>query len=700
MSLIITGNKLVNSGVGDIGISQKPEHYRNFLKETITLQPDSEVAVQSVKLTKGGGIRIQPDDGFYVMWNKDLAKLDDGSNEYDTTGTPIWCPIGLTEPDKAEDVSIDEYANRITSAMRKGVPHPDLNYIPSSALSNRYYPLADVSYDSSTGKVDGFELAFAQNTNDVPLNNVTSLQGSQSKWFFDTDDTLVSTVDGDRLKIERTKGSNANPVIDDEIVYTGMPTTFKGGYLRVDLGGLLEDPDSGKYKNMTDWAVGLTRSKSISPDGSPEDVNFTIDGLMPRTRGETVGNSAGNLQFYDFVIRCIEDQNGVKELVLGHLVKKDNTSDQMCMREINYWGFDKSGGVSDPVLNSTDGNGDPARYNLTTNSTKITQFLIRVENDIVSFYYYDGGGGKDTNDDPLNDGNKANWKKFCSYDLFDWTTGDDAVNYKVNYPKPINQNTWWMYPKVYIEQDAGVNYHLHLSCYTGVTRSGLTGTYYNPVYDWRVLQEVDGMEAITREIDLRYYNDMVDTKTYDYMTIRSLADPYLKEQAWVVILIEDNEYYPSTTLAQDVYLGKRLGFPEIKLLRPDINGQAIDVGKENDQGDQNEGWAYNSTAFPTLLSSGTLFVRLDNFTQKTLNGAVGRPSKILYTIPSYDINGSNQGLMYYEPQDRVYVKLGNPQPLTINTFDISICDENEVLAQSLLDQTIITLHFRDKPHMN
>ncbi len=700
MSLIITGNKLVNSGVGDIGLSQNPEHYRNFLKETITLKADSEVAVQSVKLTKGGGIRIQPDDGFYVMWNKDLAKLDDGQNEYDTTGVPIWCPIGLTEPDKAEDVSIDEYANRITTAMRKGVPHPDLNYIPSSSLSNRYYPLSDVSFDSSSGKVDGFQLAFAQNSNDDPLQNVTSLQGSQKKWYFDDDDTLVSTVDGSKLKIERTKGGGANPVIDDEIVYTGMPTTFKGGNLRVDLDGLLEDASSGKFKVMTDWAVGLTRSKDISPSSLPSDVNFSTDGLMPRTGGQTVGNSAGNIQFYDFVIRCIEDQNGVKELVLGHMVKKDGTTTgEMCMREIDYWGFDKSGGVNNPVLKSTDGNGDPARYNLTTNSSNIRQFLIRVENDIVSFWYY-SYTGLDTTDDPLNDGNKAYWTKFCSYDLFDWTTGDNAVNYKVNYPKPINQNTWWLYPKVYIEQDAGVNYHLHLSAYTGVTRSGMTGTYHNPVYDWRVLQELEGNESITKGLDNRYFNDMVDTKTYDYMTIRSLTDPYLKEQAWVMILLEDKEYYPSTVLAQDVYMGKRLGFPEIKLLRPDINGSAIDVGKANNVGDQNEGWAYTSVDMPTLLSSGTLFVRLDNFTQKTLNGAVGRPSKILYTIPSYDINGSNQGLMYYEPQDRVYVKLGNPQPLTINTFDISICDENEVLAQSLLDQTIITLHFRDNPHVN
>lgn len=698
MSLIITGNKLVESGVKDIGDSQPAFHYRNFLKETITLPADSEVAVQSVKITKGSGIRISPDDGFYVMWNKDLAKLDNGETDSDTTGTPIWCSLGLVDPDVAEDVSIEEYGERVTEAMRKGVPHPDLNYIPSSSLSNRYYPLAEPTYDSTSGTLKGYDLMWAQNTYDDPTNNVTSLNGTQTKWFFDTDPTLTSSVDGNNLKIEVAKGSNATADSDFQIAYKGMPITYKGGNVRFDMDGLLEDASSGKFKVMTDFSVGLTRSKDLKPTEEPDDVPFTEEGLMPRTGTNTVANSVGNFQFNDYCIRAITDQNGTTELVLGHMVKKDNTATgEMCMREIDYYSFAKSGAVDNPIL--SDGAG--GRYNLTTNATKIRQFLIRVENDIVSFWYYDvGGASLDTTDDPLNDGNKANWKKFCSADLFNWAGGDASVNYKKFYPKPVNQNTWWMYPKIYISQDANVNYHLDLSCYSGVTRSGLSDTYFNPKYDWRVKLFLDGEEAITREIDRRYFNDITNTKTYTYMTIRSLADPYLKEQAWVVILQEDKEYYPNTSLAQDEYIGYRLGFPNIKILRPDINGQAIDVGKANNVGDQNEGWEYTSTDIPSLLNSGSLFVRLDNYTQKTLNGAVGRPSKILYTIPSFDINGNNRGQLFYEPADRVYVKLHNPAPLTINTFDISVCDENERLATKLRDQTIITLHFRDTPRIN
>ena len=519
------------------------------------------------------------------MWNKDLAKLDNGENVYDTTGTPIWCPLGLTSPDIAEDVSIEEYGQRVTEAMRKGVPHPDLNYIPSSSLSNRFYPLAEPEYNSTTGSLSGYELNWAQNNYDVPTNNVTLLNGTETKWFFDDDTTLTSSVDGNNLKVEAKKGANATADSDFQIAYKGMPITYKGGNLRLDMNGLQEDTATGKFKVMTDFAVGLTRSKEISATERPRDVPFVEDGLMPRTRSNTVTNSVGNFQFFDYVIRAITDQNGVTELVVGHMVVKDNTTDgEMCMREIDYYSFAKSGAVDTPIL--SDGSG--GRYSLTTNTKKITQFLIRVENDIVSFWFYDGGGSNDTTDDPLNDANKANWKKFCSADLYNWSGGDAGVNYKKFYPKPVNQNMWWMYPKVFVEQDVAVDYHLDLSCYSGVTRSGLTDTYYNPKYDWRVKMYDDGEDSLTKEIDRRYFNDITNTKAYTYMTIRSLADPYLKEQAWVVILQEDKEYYPDTTLAQDEYIGFRLGFPNMKLLRPDINGKSIEVGMENNQAKGNE----------------------------------------------------------------------------------------------------------------
>lgn len=696
MSLIITGNKLIESGVRDIGVSQSPYHYRNFLKETITLEPHSEVAVQSVKLTKGGGIRISPDDGFYICWNKDLAKLDDGQNIYDTTGIPIWCPIGLTAPDKAEDVSITEFNDRITQAIRKGCPHPDLNYIPSSSLSNRYYPLCDLNYDATTNAFTGFDITFAQNEYDAIVNNVLSLNGTEAKWWYDADDTLVSSVNGANVKINAVPSDNAQAVSDNQIVYTGMPTTFKGGNLRFDLTGVAVDPSTAKWGNETDWAVGLTRSKEKTPTEEPSDVDFTSDGKMPPTKAEPIDNSAGNTQFFDYVIRCTENGNAVRELVLGHMVMKDvaGNSTEMCMEEIKYYDFAAGGSVG--AVKLSDGAG--GRYNLSTNTDLIKQFLIRVENDVVKFYY--NNKAIETADDPL--WSMTNFKLFCSYDLYDWST-NNAVNYKTNYPKPVNQTTWWMYPKVYVDPApfiGGTDKYLELSAYNGVVRSGITNPYFNPVYDWRVDLMSKGDNAILKEIDNRYYNDTANAQTYKYMTIRSQADPYLKEQAWVMILLEDDEYYPNTNLATDEYVASRLGFPNMKIVRPDINGVSVEVGKENSSGNGNEGWEYTSTEVPTLLNSGSLFVRLDNYTQKSLNGAVGRPSKILYTLPAFDITGNSRGQLYFEPNDRVYVKLHNPAPITINTFDISICDENEVLASTLRDQTIVCLHFRDTPKIN
>ena len=102
-----------------------------------------------------------------------------------------------------------------------------------------------------------------------------------------------------------------------------------------------------------------------------------------------------------------------------------------------------------------------------------------------------------------------------------------------------------------------------------------------------------------------------------------------------------------------------------------------------------------SDAIPLIQSNKSMFIRLDNFTQRSLNAGTGRPSKILYHIPRFDQSNREVGAgLYYEPQERVYVRLFNTEQLVINEFDLSICDNKEVLVEDLSGQTIICLHVR------
>ena len=125
----------------------------------------------------------------------------------------------------------------------------------------------------------------------------------------------------------------------------------------------------------------------------------------------------------------------------------------------------------------------------------------------------------------------------------------------------------------------------------------------------------------------------------------------------------------------------------MKILQPDKFGSSYDGSS---------GWRYDSNEVPFLISDASLFVRLDNFTQKTLNSAVSRPSKILYHVPRFDSSSrSNGDGLYFEPHQRVYTKLFNATALTVNEFDISICNVADILAKDLTGQTIVVLHFRE-----
>ncbi len=688
MSLIITGNKLVANTTGAVneGIEQNPYQYRNFLKETITLQPNSEVAVQSVKINKSNSIKVVGDDGFYMMWNKDIIGLDDGTTSADTTGYEVWCPF-LEGGELSKSYSLGQFREAVSSALKKGVPHPDLYNIKTSN-PNFNLPLASDRYDSSSGKFLGFDLSMVERDTNEDLNIVSEWDlVDVFKWYYDDDplDIEFSKETKNSISVARftaEKDAVTNPIIDNDCVITHSPITQLGGNLRFDLDGVVEDETD--WHINTEFGVGLCRAKPQDASFYPFGINFDNGGNLPK---ESVAIDP-NDTYCDFMIRSIKNGSNF-ELVLCQASTNPLDTDEVVMREIDYYSFAKSGSVSDPKL--SDGSG--GRYLLNTNDEKIKQFLIRVENEVVKFYF-NKYAGLDTGNNPLDWGY---WELFCSYDLYNWSGGDSAVNYKPHYPKPINQGCWSMYPRVYVRKMASTDddRYVDISCWSGVEtndKQSIPSPYLNPNNDWSARMLRANEPAPIEEIEQRFFNNQSNTQKYSYQTLTS--GKQFKEQIFALILQKDQKHYVHTTnIMRDDFIGRKMGFENIPILRPTINGSAGTY-------DNGIGWIYKSTDTPLMVNSGSHFVRLDNYTQKTLNGLVGRPSKILYTIPSFDNAGQNSGLLFYEPADRVYVKLHNPQPLTINTFDISICDENEVLSQELLDQSLVTLHFRDTPTMN
>ena len=101
-----------------------------------------------------------------------------------------------------------------------------------------------------------------------------------------------------------------------------------------------------------------------------------------------------------------------------------------------------------------------------------------------------------------------------------------------------------------------------------------------------------------------------------------------------------------------------------------------------------------STSVPVLVGDVSLFIRLNNFTQNSINARQGTLSKIVGHLPRFDNSGNETGGLYFEPNEKTYISLGNTDEILINSFDIDIVYDNETLCTALSGKTIVVFHIR------
>jgi len=104
---------------------------------------------------------------------------------------------------------------------------------------------------------------------------------------------------------------------------------------------------------------------------------------------------------------------------------------------------------------------------------------------------------------------------------------------------------------------------------------------------------------------------------------------------------------------------------------------------------------YQSDEPPEMKSTNSLFVRLKNMTFNSVNLAKGHNSKILYHLPTFSNTGARTGALFFEPNERVYLKLNNTEDLFLSTLEIDLCYADETLATDLQGKSTVCLHIRD-----
>lgn len=397
-------------------------------------------------------------------------------------------------------------------------------------------------------------------------------------------------------------------------------------------------------KDRSPFCVGLSRINTQKTNGKfhPEYFNSTLGNGQDLQYG-------GQKLFADICVARVGTQLKVLQ-VCSNSRAQGNGRGQTQMQRVEYFGAHN--------VNFND------EYNLRTNPSSWTKVKFVLKNEELSIYMVNASGGE---------------KLLC-----DFTTLVANGGTKNQVLNPVGAPKWAMYPICAVggKGTSGSSILLEsVKHYTNYPKFNAT-TYTN--YDWWGYSEANNLTRWCREIELRYWCDKNNTSlganNDGLLTPKSVnASGGMEDYSNLIITAQSEQYGEEITAPCNTQF--TFGF----IGRPvsPVTSTALISTIE-------------SVSVPKLISNVSLFIRLNNFSQTSINARQGTLSKIIAHLPRFDNSGNETGGLYFEPQERTYLSLGNTNELTINSFDLDIVYDNETMCTALSGKTIICLHIRQK----
>jgi len=391
------------------------------------------------------------------------------------------------------------------------------------------------------------------------------------------------------------------------------------------------------------WLVGLSRS--VNQQGTKNPL-YTPPywGASKNNTGFINARTGGGAGFLDFA--CARNDAG--ELVLFHSLCNASNNNKLSHYEVEYWNNTNS---------SFTGAG---RFDLNGSGADVyTRVRFKIAGERVSCHLYNSST--------------------TSYEL---VTEYASLQNANTYFKPVNQACWCLHPVLSVGSTPGnLSCTLEFEDYTGLTITGYDATD-GVNGGWYETMEYVGATNECLEVESRAWGVSQTMVATNYAQIGLNASSTGPEYDHVLILAS-NRIYNGT---QGANARRLLGY-ENSL----IDDPVITPGKPAQA-------KFHSDNDPDITTTQALFVRLNNFGQKVLNARMGNRSNIICHLPRFD-NSFSTGRLHFEPNNLMYLDLNNPYELNVNEFDISFCYINEQYARTLTGQSIVALHFREKPKM-
>jgi len=411
---------------------------------------------------------------------------------------------------------------------------------------------------------------------------------------------------------------------------TQFPLSLTNGSVEFDL------EDLGADKTIPDtWSVGLSRcirSKDVNGNDAP-----TLE--SPLYFDQNAGAGGGGDTFYDYQVTCGLDNASNKIKIFQS--RFDIFSDQLTMEEFDYRQSRTTGAGSYVDLNASD----------------ITKVRFTGTGERMKIEVFDKGTGAYTV-------------------LVNGTNASSVLNLK-----PINQCMWHLFPKMAVPNGRKITL-LEMNgvpidnyVYGGET-AGLDDPKFRQTNQdwWALMTNLSRQHIYCKDVDERVMSrsGFIQAFSQTGLNLTGAID-----FNYVFILAESELYKPTRFASTQ----KILGFSN----RPILDTPTQQTGNEV---------CFISDEAPPFTSAGSVFVRLKNLTFNSQNFAKGSPSKIIYHIPRFDNSGNQVGNLFFEPSERMYLKLNNPNELYLNDIDVELVYSDEKLCTSLVGKTVVCFHIR------
>ncbi len=171
-----------------------------------------------------------------------------------------------------------------------------------------------------------------------------------------------------------------------------------------------------------------------------------------------------------------------------------------------------------------------------------------------------------------------------------------------------------------------------------------------------------------------------------------------------VLVLQDPDNATTSTFTQGQYypspganFGAQLGFPAFASVGSNTHPDTYKQNGVSAQADPSAVWILDSAKNP-VHKTHSAFVRVPSLTMESYNFCKSKPSQIIYHIPRWSDNGAGDGEegdeQFVEPGAPTYIKLKNVDWINLNRIQVDIVDKGERIVEDLAGSTTICFHIR------